>query len=557
MKDEEQAKTDAADNRREQLSLLPHDEEEAVSGKKERKPAEPVFKPYQQKQPYLLPPSVEELVPEDHPARVIDEIVSAMDLGELYRSYKGGGASSYDPEMLLKVLILAYSQKVYSSRRIARAVRENVAYMWLAGGNTPDFRTFAGFRSGRLKETIDKVFGATVGVLVESGYIKLKNYFLDGTKIEADANKYSFVWKKATEKFKARLEEQIRETIAEIDRVNAEEDATHGDADLPEFTGGRPIPSGKLREVIARLNKEVSESLAPDKAECEAAVKKLQKDALPRLEKYEKQLDLAGERNSYSKTDPDATFMGMKEDPMRNHQLKAAYNIQMGTEDQFIVGFSVHQASTDTGLLKPHLEAVEQTIGRLPEVVVADAGYGSEENYEYLEQREIPAYVKYGTFHKEKSRAWRRDPFRKENFGHDEDRDVYICPCGDELHFEREGHSRTRSGYVQTLRIYRASHCPSCPFKRHCASGDSCRSLQVNTRLERYRGQARERLDSEAGVELRKRRSVEVESVWGQIKHDRSLRRFLTRGLTKVKAEWGLLALAHNMLKVTALRAGY
>jgi len=283
----------------------------------------------------------------------------------------------------------------------------------LAGGNKPDFRTLAGFRSGRLKESIDKVFGATIGVLVESGYIKLKNYFLDGTKVEADANKYSFVWKKSTEKFKARLEEQIRHAIAEIDQVNAAEDAACGESDLPEFSGGGPIPSAKLSEVIERLNREVSESLAPDKTEREKAVAKLETEALPRLEKYERQIEKTGERNSYSKTDPDATFMGMKEDPMRNHQLKAAYNVQMGTEDQFIVGYSVHQASTDTGLLKAHLAAVEKTIGRLPEVVVADAGYGSEENYEYLEEREIPAYVKYGTFHKEKSRAWRRDPFRK------------------------------------------------------------------------------------------------------------------------------------------------
>jgi len=181
MKDDKPAEISDKDKRSKQPSLLPHGGDEPVAAK--RKPADPVFKPYQQEQAYLLPPSLEELVPAEHPARVIDEIVSAMDLGELYRSYRGGGASSYDPEMLLKVLSFAYSHKIYSSRRIARAVRENVAYMWLAGGNKPDFRTLAGFRSGRLKESIDQMFGATIGVLVESGYIKLKNYFLDGTRV--------------------------------------------------------------------------------------------------------------------------------------------------------------------------------------------------------------------------------------------------------------------------------------------------------------------------------------------------------------------------------------
>jgi transposase len=522
---------------------------------KERKQATPVFKPYLQKQPMLLPPSLDELIPADHPARVIDELIGGMDLGELYQTYTGGGASSYDPTMLLKVMILAYSQKIYSSRRIAQAVRENVAFMWLAGGNSPDFRTFAGFRSGRLKQVIDRVFGATVGVLVDAGYIKLQNYFLDGTKIEADANKYSFVWKKSAEKYKARLEEQIRSVIAQIDRVNAEEDEACGDRDLSEIGGSGPIPSEKLREVVSRLNKEVSECLAKDEEERAKKLKTLEMEQLPRLEKYELQLDIAGDRGSYSKTDHDATFMGMKEDPMRNHQLKAAYNLQMGTEDQFIVGFSVHQASTDTALLIPHLDKLEETLGRLPSVIVADAGYGSEENYEYLEGKSIPAYVKYNTFHKEKRRAWRKDPFRKENFPYDEVRDTYTCPCGDELHFEVERRARTRTGYLQTKRIYRASHCPSCPYRKHCAGGESCRSIQVNRRLDRFKHQARELLDSPDGVVLRKRRCVEVESGWGQIKHDRAFRRFLTRGLAKVKTEWGLLSLAHNMLKVCTVRA--
>ena len=515
----------------------------------ERKQAAPIFKSYLQKQQQLLPPSLNELIPENHPARIIDDLIEKMDLNELYQTYKGGGASSYDPSMLLKVLILAYTQKIYSSRRIARAIRENVAYMWLAGGNSPDFRTLAGFRSGRLKAVIDSVFGATIGVLVEGGYIRLKNYFLDGTKIEADANKYSFVWKKSTETYKARLEVQIRETLAEIDRINTEEDTMLGDGDLPEFTGTGPIPSDRLREVVAKLNKAVSEDLGRGE-ELTAALEKLEREQLPRLEKYERQLEIAGDRGSFSKTDHDATFMGMKEDPMRNHQLKPAYNVQMGTEGQFIVGFSVHQNATDAGLLIPHLEQIEKTLGRLPEAVIADAGYGSEENYEWLEGHDVTAFVKYNTFHKEKSRAYQKDPFRKENFEYDEGRDIYTCFCGDELHFDRTEQTLTRNGYRQTVRIYRASHCPYCPFRRYCVKGESCRSIQVNVRLSRYRKQVRERLNSPEGIQLRKLRSVEVESGWGQIKHDRSFRRFLTRGLAKVKAEWGLLALAHNVIKV-------
>ena len=310
-----------------------------------------------------------------------------------------------------------------------------------------------------------------------------------------------------------------------VDVLDQKLDEACGDRDLGEIGGHGPIPSERLREVGSRLNKEVSECLAEDTEGRAKKLRTLETEQLPRLERYERQLDIAGDRGSYSKTDHDATFMGMKEDPMRNHQLKASCNVQMGTEGQFIVGFSVHQASTDTALLIPHLDNLQETLGRLPSVIVADAGYGSEENYGYLEGKGIPAYVKYSTFHQEKRRAWRRDPFRKENFPYDVERDTYTCPCGDELRFEAERNAKTRTGHVQTKRIYRASHCPSCPYRKHCAGGEACRSIQVNRRLDCFRDQAR------------------------------GFRRFLTRGLAKVRTEWGLFSLAYNILKVCTIRS--
>jgi transposase len=519
-----------------------------------QKHAAPVFKPYLQKQQMLIPPSLDELVPVDHPARIIDALVEGIDLSPLYETYAGGGTSSYDPGMLLKVLVYAYSQRTYSSRRIAQALKENVAYMWLAGGSTPDFRTLASFRSGRLKEVIGGVFGATVEGLMEAGYVKLDHYFLDGTKVEANANKYSFVWKRATEKFKARLEEQIRATIAEIDRVNAEEDAACGEEDLPEIVGTGPLSSEKLKETVAKLNAKIAACLG-DEGESKKKLAALEKEQIPRLEKYERQLQIAGDRNSYSKTDHDATFMGMKEDPMRNHQLKAAYNIQMGTENQFIVGYSVHQSPTDSPVMIPHLEHLERTLGRLPAVVVADAGYGSEENYEHLERNGVSACVKYGMFHTQRRRAYRKDVFRKENWEYDERKDAYICPCGDELRFEREEGRRTATGYLTRQKVYMASHCPSCPWRRYCTSASGCRTIQVNAKADLYRARARALLESDEGISLRRKRCVEVESVWGHIKQDRGFRRFLCRGLGKVKTEWGLLAMAHNCMKLAAIKA--
>lgn len=515
---------------------------------KDRKKAAPVFKPYEQKQILLIPPTADELIPADHLARVIDATIDGMELEALFATYEGGGASSYNPVALLKVLVYAYTQKVYSSRRIAKQVRENVVYMWLAGGNKPDFRTINNFRSCHLKECIQDVFSETVGLLVEEGYIGLKKYYLDGTKIEANANKYSFVWKRATDKFKAKLEAQIREILADVDRAVAEENEEYGERDLEELGGNGPIPTEKLKAAIERINEKLRARAAPD-AGLKKKLRVLEMKDLPRLEKYELQLEIAQDRKSYSKTDHDATFMGMKEDPMRNHQLKAAYNVQMGTEEQFIVGWSIHQKPTDTTCLIPHLKALKKSLGTLPATIVADAGYGSEENYAFLEKRRIRAFVKDTMFRRDKERSFARQIYRKENMPYDEERDRFTCPAGRHLTFHHEQHKKSDNGFSINVRVYEGHRCGSCGHRTGCFSGQGNRRIQVNRNYERLRAQARRRLESPEGLRHRSQRPVDVESVWGQIKHDRAFRRFSLRGLPKVNAEWGLVALAHNMIK--------
>jgi transposase len=171
------------------------------------------FKPYTMDQPTLMPPSLEELIPADHLVRVVNRVMDELDLEEVLNEYKGGGTSSYHPRMMLKVLVYAYTQKVNSSRQIAKGLRENVNFMWISGGNRPDFRTINRFRSSVMKEGIEVVFGEVLQYLIEGGYVTLENYFLDGTKIEANANKYKWVWAKSTTKYKARLQEKIQELL--------------------------------------------------------------------------------------------------------------------------------------------------------------------------------------------------------------------------------------------------------------------------------------------------------------------------------------------------------
>lgn len=507
-----------------------------------------VFKEYNQDQLMLLPPSLEELIPDNHLVRVINAAIERLDIQPLLSSYKGGGTSSYHPKMMLKILVYAYCERIYSSRQIAKALRENIHFMWLSAFNRPDFRTINRFRSARLKGLIEDVFASVVELLLEEGYIDFRTYFLDGTKLEANANKYSWVWGKSTRKYKARLQGQIRDLLAHIDSVNETEEARYGDKDLSELGADATLTSEKLEQKVRELDQRLSEH--PDDKDLKRHIKKLKDDYLPRTKKYEEQESKLGDRNSYSKTDHDATFMRMKDDHMRNGQLKPGYNIQTGTENQFIVGWSIHQKTTDTSLMIPHLKAMESRFGRLPENVVTDAGYGSEENYDFIEKRGMGNYVKFNYFHYEQKRSFKKAIFRVENLPYDAERDEFTCPDGQKLRYQYTSQYTTDNGYESYRKIYEAERCDGCTLRAQCHGSKYNRRVQVSDRLNRYKDTVRANLTSSQGLRFRSRRGVEVESVFAQIKHNRGFRRFMLRGLEKVKIEWGLLAIAHNMKKM-------
>lgn len=538
-----------------------------------RKRAAPTFKPYTQAQPSLIPPSWDELIPANHQVRVVNRAIERMNLEALLREYKGGGTSSYHPRMMLKVLVYAYTQRIYSSRQIAKALRENVNFMWLSGGNRPDFRTINAFRGEKMKEAIEEVFTSVLELLVEEGYVKLENYFVDGSKVEANANRHKVVWAKSRAKYEERLGQKVKELLKEIDAVNEAENEEYGDDDLEELGGGGEIDAEKLEKKIAELNQRLKEK--PEDKKLAKAVKVMEKDYLLRQKRYEEQERKLSGRSSYSKTDEDATFFRMKEDRGAEKPLpKPAYNVQAGTEGQFVVGFSLHQRAGDTACLIPHLEGVKANLSAiarrkpeimpqqedhqarcLPKNISADAGYGSEENYTYIEEHQLGNYVKYNTFHREQQKhrkpaLIRKALFRSENFPYDAETDTFICPANQRLTYRGTSHERTENGYRVKLRHYEAAACNSCPFKPECTRAKGNRRMRVSFRLRRYREQARNNLLSEQGKFLRVQRNIEVESVFGHIKHNMRFRRFSLRGLEKAKTEWGLVCIAHNMQKL-------
>jgi DNA-binding IscR family transcriptional regulator len=405
-----------------------------------------------------------------------------------------------------------------------------------------------------LKGIIDDIFTEVVRLLITEGYIKFEDYFLDGTKIEANANKHSCVWKKNTDRYMEDLREKVVAHLKAIDIIESVEEAEYGSEDLPETGNGREINSESIKEFAQKINERLTEN--PDNKDLKDAKKAIEKDYLPRMEKYEEQHEILGDRNSYSKTDTDATFMRMKEDD----QVRPAYNVQIGTENQFITGYSIHQKPGDTTTLKAHFEKIKDKMdGQLPKNATTDAAYGSEENYEYLKGEGITAYVKYNTFHTETSKKWKEDLTKVHNYTYDENTDTYHCFGGQTLVFMEEKEKKSENGYISTVRIYESVDCSGCVHRQNCVKSEKespNRRIQVNRRLNELKAEARELLNSKTGIAMRSKRSVEVESVFGDIKGNYGVRRFLLRGLEKVGIEWGLYSIGHNMRKILSAIMG-
>lgn len=366
------------------------------------------FKTYEQHQGRLFMPSFEELIPSDHIVRLVSRAIDGMNLDSLLNAYAGGGASNYHPKMLLKVLVYGYIDRQYSSRRLEKATRENVNFMWLTGLQTPDHNTINRFRKGQLKDTIKDVFAAVLLFLLEEGLVRLEDYHIDGTKIESAANRYTFVWAKSVSGHKANLLAKINALLDQIEAENerAEAEAEDEPTDKGAGPGNRPVveDSERLAQTIADLNEQLKARLPKDKA-LRRKMRDLQDKHLDKLREYEMQEQKLNGRNSYSKTDEDATFMRMKDDHMKNGQLKPGYNLQIGTQDQFIINYTIHQNTNDMPVLKPHMQDTERllkSIGQsMPKRLSADAGYGSEENYDYMEAQGMENYVKYPGFYQE------------------------------------------------------------------------------------------------------------------------------------------------------------
>lgn len=501
-----------------------------------------VFKDYNFNQNLLLPPSLEELIAPNHPVRVVNQVVDNLNLDPILAKYEGGGCPAYHPRLMLKVLVYGYLTNQYSSRKIEQALQQNIHFMWLSGMSYPDHNTINRFRSDRLRGVLKEVFSQVVLLLVDHGHITLKEAYLDGTKIEANANRYTFVWGRTLKYNRGRIRNQLQELWSYAEKV-AKEELEHNEPENFE-----EIDAEKVGQAIEQIDKALEGKEVDKKVKQKLNyARRKWPDALEKYEEYERQM---GKRNSLSRTDPDATFMRMKEDHMLNGQLKPGYNWQITTQDQYILGYTLHQSSTDTATLPVHIESLRENLGVLPETLVADAGYGSEENYEYLENNGIDAYVKFNNFHKEQTKKWKENPHRVENLHYNEELDCYYCPMGQAMTFIGERTQKTKLGHKQYYRRYQAQNCNGCPMRGPCYKAKGNRILEANTRLIKYKQEVREKLNSETGLKYRSQRPVDVEAVFGIVKYNHGFKRFLLRGMEKTEIEAGLISLAHNLRKM-------
>ena len=478
----------------------------------------------------------EKIIPAEDSVRLLDEIMEGMDYRALKRAYKRTGRRpATNPVTMMKILVYANMEGVFSSRGIASACCRDINYIWLLNGEKgPNHSEIARFRSKRLPECGEEFFYQLVKKMASLGEIKYEHLFTDGTKLEANANKYSFVWKKSTNKYETRLLERLAKQ-------------------MPELCSKYGVVTGTPEELLGELESRVTAPFVFGRGKRKSELQRdieLLRELLGRKEKYAGYQKTFGGRNSFSKTDPDATFMHMKEDHMRNAQLKPGYNVQLGVEGEYITGVYVSSERSDQLTLIPLLEKMQAHLGKSYEDVTADAGYESEENYTYFEGKTTQCYIKPQNYERSKTKKYKNNMALRENMAYDPALDEYTCQAGKKLRVTHMGKKKSKSGFESEVTYYQCESCEGCPHRKKCTKSKGNRTLQVSKKFVEQRKQSLARITSEKGILLRMNRSIQSEGAFGVIKQNYGFRQFLLRGNKKVLTELLLVAMGYNINKL-------
>ncbi|MEJ8777170.1 IS1182 family transposase [Pseudogracilibacillus sp. ICA-222130] len=520
-----------------------------------------MFKHYTMNQ-VILPLDLEIKLPKNDIAFTVHELVESIPEEAFGQYARQTGCPAYHPKMMMKIILCAYTQSVFSGRKIEALVKDSIRMMWLAQGYEPSYRSINRFRSNEhTEELLRQCFVQFRCTLIEEKEIDAEAIFIDGTKVEANANKFTFVWRRSTERYSANLVEKSnrayeelleKEIVPAIERENPEELSADELETIVE----------KLDETIDAYTKRMEASDVDKRKALRSERKEPKKhrkqfnDWLTRKQKYAKDMEIFAERNSYSKTDYDATFMRMKDDYMRNGQLKAGYNLQVATEGQYALAYDIYPNPTDTRTLIPFLDTIEEKYFTLPTYVVADTGYGSEQNYDdIINNRHRVPLITYGQYRKEKKKKYKEDPFNPANWSYDKTNDRYTCLNGQLMPYQYDTYRTDRYGFRRNFKVYESVSCDGCPLRDLCtkAKEGNNRKLFYNKKWETHKTYIREKLSNEETGEIYGKRKIDVEPFFGFLKANLGLTRMSVRGKSQVHNEIGFALMAVNLRKFTAI----
>lgn len=499
-----------------------------------------------------LPIEIDSFLPNDHIVYSIDQVVEDLN-DEAYQLIENDfGRPAYHPKVLLKTLLFAYTEGVFSGRKIEKMMQENLAMHWLTGQTIVSYRTINRFRvSETTKTIIQDLYCTFTARLKQEKLIQGQSIYIDGTKFEANANKYTFVWKKAVDRYypqlKAKEVKYFKEEIEPlINRaVKLENQQEFSKEEIIELYH---LLEEELEDIENEIPSTVEKSTLSQLKRKRRSLKKhrnrFKKDFIPREQKDEAYYKTFNGRNSFSKTDTDATFMRMKDDHMMNGQLKPGYNIQIATENQFVLHTQVYPNSTDTRTLIPFLESLPESIHSANNIV-ADASYGSQENLDYLEKSNWTSYVKYGMYEKEQKKKYLQSDKNLDNWSYDEKENTYIHPDGTIYEFGYIRRIKTNTEYIKFSHVYRSTD----PLYRN-----GRKTLYINYDYQAQKLKMKEKLSTKEGAKIYRQRKIDVEPTFGQVKANLGFTRFSVRGKSKVENETNLIFMANNLRKYNKRR---
>ena len=489
-----------------------------------------------------LPLALETRIEPDSSLYTLVEITERLDYTPLEQEYKRlPSAREASPKQMFQLCMLGFMEGIYSTRKLEKSCKNDIRFMYLLDGKkAPDHNRFWHFIKKRLTDIVMQALQSQLVFYLEgAGELDFQNVFIDGTKIEANANKYSFVWRKSINKYEQRLETKLGLALADI--------RSRYLTGLPDESDGASLLDF-LNEQVQQQGVSFVHGRGKRKSQLQRDIENLSA-LLQRQSKYHSYQKTFKGRNSFSKTDKEATFMRMKDDHMMNGQLKPGYNLQLAVEGEYIVGVTVSDHRNDQQTLIPMLEHLETSLHKTYANIVADSGYESEENYAYLEQSRQTPYIKPSNYERSKKRTFKKNPFIKENMPYDPATDSYTCPAGDKLKARYTTKRTSITGYISTVTCYEATACNRCPLKPQCTRAKNNRKITVSKTFLRLRDEAKANITTEKGTALRLNRSIQVEGAFGVLKQDYGFRRYLRRGRNNVLKETLMYAFGYNINK--------